>query len=161
MSPFGLARQLGIERGAAKEYVDLYFQRYPAVREFMDRTRREARERGFVETVCRRRLYLPDINARDNARRQYAERTAINAPMQGTAADIIKRAMIAIDAMLPERFPDAHMIMQVHDELVFEVPEPGAEALRAAVAEIMSGAAQLSVPLAVDTGQGKNWDEAH
>jgi len=161
MSPFGLARQLGIERSAAKEYVDLYFQRYPAVREFMDRTRREAHDRGFVETVSRRRLYLPDINARDNARRQAAERTAINAPMQGTAADIIKRAMIALDAMLPERFPDTHMIMQVHDELVFEVPEPEAESLRAAVAEIMSGAARLSVPLAVDTGSGKNWDEAH
>ncbi len=161
MSPFGLARQLGIERSAAREYVDLYFQRYPAVREFMDRTRREAHDRGYVETVSRRRLYLPDINARDNTRRQYAERTAINAPMQGTAADIIKRAMIAIDAMLPDRFPEAHMIMQVHDELVFEVPEPGAEALRAAVAEIMSGAAHLSVPLAVDTGMGRNWDEAH
>ncbi|OGT79865.1 MAG: DNA polymerase I [Gammaproteobacteria bacterium RIFCSPLOWO2_02_FULL_61_13] len=161
MSPFGLARQLGIERSAAREYVDLYFQRYPAVREFMDRTRREAHDRGYVETVFRRRLYLPDINARDNARRQYAERTAINAPMQGTAADIIKRAMIAIDTMLPDRFPEAHMIMQVHDELVFEVPEPGAEALCAAVAEIMSGAARLSVPLAVDTGKGKNWDEAH
>ena len=161
MSPFGLARQLGIERGAAKEYVDLYFQRYPAVREFMDRTRREAHDRGYVETVFRRRLYLPDINARDNARRQYAERTAINAPMQGTAADIIKRAMIDIDAMLPRRFPGTRMIMQVHDELVFEVPEPDATALRTAAADIMSAAARLCVPLAVDTGMGKNWDEAH
>ena len=161
MSPFGLARQLGIERSAAKEYVEVYFQRYPAVREFMDRTRREAHDRGFVETVFRRRLYLPDINARDNTRRQYAERTAINAPMQGTAADIIKRAMIDIDAMLPRRFPGTRMIMQVHDELVFEVPERDADALRTAVAELMSGAARLSVPLAVDTGMGKNWDEAH
>ncbi len=161
MSPFGLARQLGIERSAAKEYVDLYFQRYPAVREFMDRTRREAHDRGFVETVFRRRLYLPDINARDAARRQYAERTAINAPMQGTAADIIKRAMIDIDAMLPGRFPGTRMIMQVHDELVFEVPEGDVDALRSSVAELMSGAARLSVPLAVDTGMGKNWDEAH
>jgi DNA polymerase-1 len=161
MSPFGLARQLGIERSAARDYVDLYFQRYPAVREFMDRIRREAHDRGYVETVFRRRLYLPDINARDNARRQAAERTAINAPMQGTAADIIKRAMIAMDAMLPHRIPGAHMIMQVHDELVFEVPEADAEALRAVAAEVMSGAARLSVPLAVDTGQGKNWDEAH
>ncbi|MBI1731341.1 MAG: DNA polymerase I [Gammaproteobacteria bacterium] len=161
MSPFGLARQLGIERGAAKEYVDRYFQRYPAVREFMDRTRRDARDRGYVETVFHRRLYLPDINVRDSARRQYAERTAINAPMQGTAADIIKRAMIDIDAMLPRRFPGTRMIMQVHDELVFETPEQDAAALRAAVAEVMSGAAQLSVPLAVDTGVGRNWDEAH
>jgi DNA polymerase-1 len=161
MSPFGLARQLGIDRGAARDYVDRYFQRYPAVREFMDRTRREARDRGWVETVFHRRLYLPDINVRDNARRQYAERTAINAPMQGTAADIIKRAMIDIDAMLPRRFPGTRMILQVHDELVFETAAADAPALREAVSEIMSGAARLGVPLAVDTGAGANWDEAH
>jgi DNA polymerase I len=161
MSPFGLARQLGIERGAAREYVERYFERYPSVREFMERTRREAHERGYVETVFGRRLYLPDINVRDNARRQYAERTAINAPMQGTAADIIKRAMIDIDAMLPQRFPGTRMIMQVHDELVFETAEADAAALRESVATVMAAAANLRVPLAVDTGTGRNWDEAH
>jgi DNA polymerase-1 len=161
MSPYGLARQLRIERGAAREYVDRYFQRYPAVRAFMDEVKAGARERGYVETVFGRRLFLPDLRSRNAARRQYAERTAINAPMQGTAADIIKRAMIAIHAVLPERHPGARMIMQVHDELVFEVPEAGAAALRADVERLMAAAAELRVPLAVDTGQGSNWDEAH
>ena len=161
MSPFGLARQLGIDRAAAKQYVDRYFERYPSVKEFMDRVRAQAKEQGFVETVFRRRLYLPEINSRNAATRQYAERTAINAPMQGTAADIIKRAMIAIDHMLPERHPRARMILQVHDELVFELPADGADALRADVTRLMAGAAELRVPLAVDTGVGKNWDEAH
>ena len=161
MSPYGLARQLGIERGAAKEYVDLYFQRYPGVREYMDRVRAQARDQGYVETVFGRRLYLPEINARNAARRQYAERTAINAPMQGTAADIIKRAMIRVDRMLCERFPQVRMIMQVHDELVFELPTRDLERVRAEIAGLMSGAAQLKVPLAVDTGCGDNWDEAH
>jgi DNA polymerase-1 len=161
MSPYGLARQLRIDRGAAREYVDRYFQRYPAVRTFMDEVKAKARERGYVETVFGRRLFLPDIRSRNGARRQYAERTAINAPMQGTAADIIKRAMIAIHEVLPRRHPGARMIMQVHDELVFEVPEAGAAALREDVARLMAGAAELRVPLAVDTGQGRNWDEAH
>jgi DNA polymerase-1 len=161
MSPFGLARQLGIERGAAKEYVDRYFERYPSVKEFMERTKADAKEKGFVETAFGRRLYLPEIDSKNAARRQYAERTAINAPMQGTAADIIKRAMIAIDAMLRERFPEALLIMQVHDELVFEVGAARAGELCEAVVRIMTGAAELRVPLAVDTGQGKNWDEAH
>ncbi|MBI2992891.1 MAG: DNA polymerase I [Gammaproteobacteria bacterium] len=161
MSPFGLAKQLGIERAAAKQYVDRYFERYPAVKEFMDRVRAEAKDRGYVETVFRRRLHLPDIRSRNAATRQYAERTAINAPMQGTAADIIKRAMIAIDRALPERHPRARMILQVHDELVFEAPADGVETLRADVVRLMAGAAELRVPLGVDTGVGKNWDEAH
>ncbi|HEY7841971.1 MAG TPA: DNA polymerase I [Gammaproteobacteria bacterium] len=161
MSPFGLAKQLGIERGAAKEYVDRYFERYPAVREFMDRTKADAKEKGYVETVFGRRLHLGEINSKNAARRQYAERSAINAPMQGTAADIIKRAMIAVDALLRERFPGTLMIMQVHDELVFEAAEGQAAELRDAVTRAMTAAAELRVPLQVDTGQGRNWDEAH
>ena len=123
MSAFGLARQLGIERGAAQAYVDLYFERYPGVREFMDRTRADAHEKGFVETVFGRRLYLPEINARNGQRRAAAERTAINAPMQGTASDIIKRAMLVVDNWIQVEKPSLRMIMQVHDELVFEVEE--------------------------------------
>jgi DNA polymerase-1 len=161
MSAFGLARQLGIERGAAQAYVDLYFQRYPGVKAFMDRTRRQARERGYVETVFGRRLYLTEINSRNAQRRQYAERSAINAPMQGTAADIIKRAMIAIDRWLASRRFAARLIMQVHDELVLEVPTEELEDVRAGVCERMIGAAELSVPLEVDAKSGANWDEAH
>jgi DNA polymerase-1 len=161
MSPFGLARQLGIDRNSAKEYVELYFQRYPGVKDYMDRVRAQARDRGYVETVFGRRLYLPEINARNAARRQYAERTAINAPMQGTAADIIKRAMIRVDRALSERFTGVRMIMQVHDELVFELPRGDLDEVRAEIAGMMTGAAQLTVPLAVDTGSGDNWDEAH
>ncbi len=161
MSAFGLARQLGIERGVAQEYIDLYFTRYPGVKQFMDSTRASARQLGHVETVFGRRLYLPDIKASNAQRRQYAERTAINAPMQGTAADIIKRAMIAAHAWLQQSHMDARMIMQVHDELVFEV---GTASLDQAVADIrhhMSRAADLAVPLIVDIGIGNNWDEAH
>ena len=121
MSAFGLARQLGIERSAAQQYVDKYFERYPGVRQFMDDIRERAREQGYVETVFGRRLYLPDINARNAQRRQYAERTAINAPMQGTAADIIKRAMLAVDAWIGSQQDSVTLIMQVHDELVLEV----------------------------------------
>jgi DNA polymerase-1 len=161
MSPFGLARQLGIDRGAAKQYVDRYFERYPAVKGFMEQTKADAKQKGYVETVFGRRLYLPEINARNAARRQYAERTAINAPMQGTAADIIKRAMITVDALLRERFPGTLMIMQVHDELVFETDADQLPELREAITQSMTAAAELRVPLAVDTGQGKNWDEAH
>ncbi|MGE0385713.1 MAG: DNA polymerase I [Gammaproteobacteria bacterium] len=161
MSAFGLARQLGIERAAAQQYVDLYFTRYPGVRRFMDETRATAHERGFVETVFGRRLYLPEINARNRDRRQYAERTAINAPMQGTAADIIKRAMIAVDGWLRGSRIHARLIMQVHDELVFEVAEDAAEALQAEVQVRMAAAATLDVPLVVDVGVGRNWDEAH
>ncbi|MCA1798827.1 MAG: DNA polymerase I [Xanthomonadaceae bacterium] len=161
MSAFGLARQLGISRSAAALYVERYFERYPAVREFMDRTRELARAQGYIETVFGRRLYLPDINARNPNIRNYAERTAINAPMQGTAADIIKRAMIEVDRWLTDERPDCRMIMQVHDELVFEVAADEAESLRPRICQIMEQAATLSVPLRVDAGIGKNWDEAH
>ena len=161
MSAFGLAKQLGISRGQAQEYVDLYFDRYPGVKSYMDNIRATAREQGFVETVFGRRLYLPEINAKNVNRRQYAERTAINAPMQGTAADIIKRAMIEVQAWLDRDQPDGRMIMQVHDELVFEVAANAVDAFEARVIEIMSSAAELSVPLRVDAGRGINWDEAH
>ena len=161
MSAFGLARQLGITRDVARRYVDTYFERYPGVKDYMDATRNRARERGFVETLFRRRLYLPEINARNAVRRQYAERTAINAPMQGTAADIIKRAMIEIDKKLLRSEKNIRMIMQVHDELVFEVPENEADDHAQEVRRLMSGAADLSVPLVVDVGTGGNWDEAH
>ena len=161
MSAFGLARQLGIARGDAQAYMDLYFQRYPGVKAYMEETRERARSQGYVETVFGRRLYLPDIHSRNAQRRQYAERTAINAPMQGTAADIIKGAMIAVDAWLETTRPPAVLIMQVHDELVLEVREDAMHAVRDEVVRLMSEAAQLSVPLVVDTGFGGNWDEAH
>ncbi len=161
MSPFGLAKQLGIRRNEAKEYVDRYFEHYPDVKNYMEKTREQAREQGYVETVFGRRLYLPEINARNAARRQYAERTAINAPMQGTAADIIKRAMIDIEVWLNKEHPDVKLIMQVHDELVFEVPEGKVETLEPEIRNIMTRAAELSVPLLVDIGTGKNWDTAH
>jgi DNA polymerase-1 len=161
MSAFGLAKQLGIERDAAQTYVDRYFERYPGVRAFMDSTREQARDQGYVETVFGRRLYLPDIKARNPQIRAAAERTAINAPMQGTASDIIKRAMIDLDAWLEAGRVPAHMLMQVHDELVFEVRADQVEAVGAKVRELMQGAAHLAVPLVVDVGVGDNWDEAH
>jgi DNA polymerase-1 len=161
MSAFGLAKQLGISRGQAQEYVDLYFDRYPGVKKYMDDIREKARGQGFVETVFGRRLYLPEINARNAQRRQYAERTAINAPMQGTAADIIKRAMLDVHGWLEDGPIHARMIMQVHDELVFEVARKDVAALTESVKDIMCGAAELSVSLKVDIGVGKNWDEAH
>lgn len=161
MSAFGLAKQLGIGRARAQDYVDLYFDRYPGVKRYMDDTREMARRQGYVETVFGRRLYLPEINSRNAPRRQYAERSAINAPMQGTAADIIKRAMLTVDEWLSKSTVDARMIMQVHDELVFEVAEEDVDALAAAVTECMCKAAELRVPLSVDTGTGDNWDEAH
>ena len=161
MSAFGLARQLGIERGAAQAYVDLYFTRYPGVKRYMEETRVRAREQGYVETVFGRRLYLPDIESRNVQRRQYAERTAINAPMQGTAADIIKRAMITVDHWLEREHPGATLIMQVHDELVFEVVTSAVEEVTAQVRILMSQAADLAVPLVVDVGIGQNWDQAH
>ncbi|MEQ8233733.1 MAG: DNA polymerase I [Gammaproteobacteria bacterium] len=161
MSAFGLARQLVTERGTAQEYIDRYFARYPGVREYMDRIRESARAQGYVETVFGRRLYLPDINARNPQLRQYAERTAINAPMQGTAADIIKRAMIEVDRWLGHGRVPADLIMQVHDELVFEVDAGAADEVAAKVARIMQDAAALEVPLIVDVGRGANWDEAH
>ena len=161
MSPFGLAKQLDIDRSDAKIYVDRYFERYPGVKDFMDSTRKLAGERGYVETVFKRRLYLPDIKARNVARRQYAERTAINAPMQGTAADIIKRAMITVDAWLTKNKIDARLIMQVHDELVFEIAEDKIDDAATEIRQMMSNAAELAVTLEVDIGIGYNWDEAH
>jgi len=161
MSPFGLSKQLGISRGEAQEYVDMYFDRYPGVKSYMDNIRETARENGFVETVFGRRLYLPEINARNVNRRQYAERTAINAPMQGTAADIIKNAMISIHKWLQEGNAGANMIMQVHDELVFEIKKNKIESAKHKIENLMNEAAILSVPLKVDIGVGKNWDEAH
>jgi DNA polymerase-1 len=161
MSAFGLARQLGIGRDEAQGYVDLYFARYPGVKAYMDRIRHEARERGYVETVFGRRLYLQDINARQAARRQYAERSAINAPMQGTAADIIKKAMIAVDAWLHDSGTQARLIMQVHDELVLEVHDSAQHVVERKLRRLMTEAATLRVPLKVDVGIGSNWDEAH
>ena len=161
MSAFGLARQLGIERGAAQEYVDLYFQRYPGVQAFMERTRKEAHDRGYVETLFGRRLYLPDINARNHQRRMAAERTAINAPMQGTAADIIKRAMLAVDGWIQSDKPPARLLMQVHDELVLEVREGFLDEASGILCGHMESAAELAVPLVVGLGVGDNWDEAH
>jgi DNA polymerase-1 len=161
MSAFGLAQQLGLPRNQAQAYIDLYFSRYPGVKQYMDNTRELARQQGYVETIFGRRLYLPDINARNAALRQYAERTAINAPMQGSAADIIKRAMLASDAWIRGSGADVKMIMQVHDELVFEVPETELQSHVESLRGIMSRAAELLVPLVVDVGWGENWDEAH
>ncbi len=161
MSAFGLARNLGIDRGQAQDYVALYFSRYPGVRDFMERMRQQARDRGYVETLFGRRLYLNDINARNQGLRAGAERAAINAPMQGTAADIIKRAMVKVDDWLQDHGDQAKMILQVHDELVFETESSFLDTLRLKVVELMSSAAELRVPLVVDAGVGDNWDEAH
>ncbi len=161
MSAFGLGRQLNIGRNEAQQYVDTYFERYPGVRQYMEDTKQRARDQGYVETVFGRRLHLPDIHARNANVRQYAERTAINAPMQGTAADIIKRAMIRVQAWLNASQPDCRMIMQVHDELVFEVAADEVEACQAEISGLMTGAADLSVRLEVDAGVGANWNEAH
>src|SRR6185503_14711722 len=161
MSAFGLARQLGLERSAAQQYMDRYFMRYPGVADYMKRTREEARERGYVETVLGRRLWLPEIRGGNGPRRQGAERAAINAPMQGTAADLIKMAMIAVDRWLAEKRMKSRLIMQVHDELVLEVPEPELEAVKRDLPKLMGGVAELAVPLVVDVGAGPNWDRAH
>ncbi len=161
MSSFGLAQQLGLSRSQAQSYIDLYFARYPGVKNYMDSIRDQAREQGYVETLFGRRLYLPEIKSRNAARRQYAERTAINAPMQGSAADIIKRAMISADQWLFQEKPDAKMIMQVHDELVFEVAEDKVVQYADNIRTIMTSVADLNVPLIVDIGIGSNWDEAH
>ncbi len=161
MSAFGLAKQLNIGRFEAQDYINTYFARYPGVKAYMDKTREQAHERGFVETVFGRRLYLPEINSRNGQRRQYAERAAINAPMQGTAADIIKRAMIAVDAALSASGQVAKVVMQVHDELVVEVLTKDAEAVAVLLTTEMQQAATLKVPLVVDIGVGDNWDEAH
>jgi len=161
MSPFGLARQLGIDRSSAQDYVNRYFARYPGVRKFMDDTREQARRDGYVETVSGRRLYLPDIRSSNRQLQQYSERSAINAPMQGTAADIIKLAMIRVDDWCERERPPARLIMQVHDELVLEVEADAIADVTAAVRQRMVEALELKVPLKVDTGVGANWDEAH
>jgi len=161
MSAHGLAKNLGIERAAAQAWIDRYFARYPGVAEYMDRTRAEARDKGYVETVFGRRLYLPDIRASQAGRRAGAERAAVNAPMQGTAADLIKRAMIATDAWLASSGLKSKLVLQVHDELVLEVPKAELDTLRAELPRLMGGVAALKVPLLVEVGAGDNWDEAH
>ncbi len=161
MSAFGLAKQLKIDRHDAQHYVDKYFERYPGVSDYMERTREQAEEQGYVETLFGRRLYLPDIKAGNGMLRKAAQRTAINAPMQGTAADIIKQAMVDIDQWLKTGVLDASMVLQVHDELIFEVAEADIELLSEGVRFRMATAAALDVPLVVDIGTGDNWDEAH
>jgi DNA polymerase I len=161
MSAFGLAKQIGVDRKQSQDYIDRYFARYPGVLAYMERTRAQAAEQGFVETLFGRRLYLPDINAKNPALRKGAERTAINAPMQGTAADIIKRAMVNVDNWLSDSGLDARVILQVHDELVLEVREDLVEQVKDEIRTHMSNAAQLDVPLVVEAGVGSNWDEAH
>ena len=161
MSAFGLSRQLKIGRHDAQEYIDKYFAKYPGVKQYMDDVRESAAEKGFVETLFGRRLYLPNINASNGMKRQGAERTAINAPMQGTAADIIKRAMLAVYEWQQSQELDALLLMQVHDELVFEVAEHDVDAAVTKIKQLMESAADLSVPLVVDIGVGDNWDEAH
>lgn len=161
MSAFGLARQIEVSRQEAQSYINTYFERYPGVREYMDRTREQAASDGYVETLFGRRLHLPEINSRNGMRRQAAERAAINAPMQGTAADIIKRAMLKMQKWLDTEGTDVRMIMQVHDELIFEVPESKVDEVSAKIREVMEAAAELDVPLLVEAGVGDNWDEAH
>ncbi|CAM4439411.1 MAG: DNA polymerase I [Legionellaceae bacterium] len=161
MSSFGLAQQLGTTRQLAQAYMDCYFSRYPGVKAYMENTRLIAKEKGYVETICGRRLYLPEINARQINRQRAAERAAINAPLQGTAADIIKIAMISISKALAEQQWDASMIMQVHDELVFEVAKDHCNNVAQLINHYMANAVSLKVPLIVDIGIGNNWDEAH
>jgi DNA polymerase-1 len=161
MSAFGLASNLGITRDAAKLYIDRYFARYPGVARYMDETRMDAKSRGYVETVFGRRLWLPEINGGNGPRRQAAERAAINAPMQGTAADLIKLSMVAVQKWLDERKIGTKMIMQVHDELVLEVPGDELAEVRKRLPELMCSVAQLKVPLVAEVGVGDNWEEAH
>ncbi len=161
MSAFGLAKQIKVSRAEAQRYIDIYFERYPGVHRYMDETVARAKEEGFVETIFGRRLYLPEINSRNAQRRQYAERTAINAPMQGSAADIIKKAMITSDEIIKKDKYDAKMILQVHDELVFEVKQSALEKMKNNIKDCMEQAVQLDVPLVVNIGMGNNWDEAH
>jgi DNA polymerase I len=161
MSAFGLASNLGIDRGAAQMYIDRYFQRYPGVAQYMADTRSQAKARGYVETVFGRRLWLSEINSPNGPRRQAAERAAINAPMQGTAADLIKLAMIAVQDWLERETLASKMIMQVHDELVLEVPQAELERIRDNLPALMQGVAELKVPLVAEVGVGRNWEEAH
>jgi DNA polymerase-1 len=161
MSAYGLARNLAIDQGVAKNYIAQYFAKYPGVKRYMDTIREAAKSRGYVETVFGRRLWLPEISSPSGPRRQAAERAAINAPMQGTAADLIKLAMIQVQQSLEEKRLRSRLVLQVHDELVLEVPEAEVETLRALLPQKMETVAQLSVPLIVDVGVGDNWDEAH
>ena len=161
MSAFGVASNLGISRTDAKNYIDRYFERYPGVARYMDETRQLAREQGYVETVFGRRLWLPEINSPNGPRRQAAERAAINAPMQGTAADIIKLSMIAVQNWLEKEKLDSKLIMQVHDELVLDVPEKELAIVREKLPELMAQVARLKVPLIAEVGVGDNWDQAH
>jgi DNA polymerase I len=165
ISGFGLAQQLGIAQGEAKAYIDAYFAKYPGIRAYMDRTKADARAQGYVSTIFGRRCHVPGINDKNPARRSFMERAAINAPIQGSAADIIKRAMIRIDPALAAADLKARMLLQVHDELLFEVPEAELEATAAVVKKVMEGAAgpalELSVPLVADVGVGDNWAAAH
>jgi DNA polymerase-1 len=161
MGAFGLAQSLGIEAKAARDYIERYFSRFAGVKRYMEETKARAAELGYVETLFGRRIYLPEIRGGNGPRRSGAERQAINAPMQGTAADLIKLAMIAVQAALDREQRATRMVMQVHDELVFEVPEAEVEWARAAVPRLMAGVAELSVPLIAEVGVGRNWDEAH
>ena len=161
MSAYGLASNLGIEKDVARGFIERYFTRYPGVAKYMERTREQAKRQGFVETVFGRRLWLPEINSPNGPRRGAAERAAINAPMQGTAADLIKLAMIAVQGWLAREGLASKLIMQVHDELVFEVPEAELDLVRAQVPLLMSGIAQLKVPLLAEVGVGENWEQAH
>jgi DNA polymerase I len=161
LGAYGLATRLGIPHEAARRYIEAYFEQYPGIRDYMDRAIAEARERGYVATLDGRRCYTPEINAGNPARRGYAERAAINAPIQGSAADIMKRAMVRVHAALADSPLRARMLLQVHDELVFEVPEAEVEPTAALVRKVMAGAAHLSVPLVVEVGHGPNWDAAH
>jgi DNA polymerase-1 len=161
MGAFGLAQQLGIERGAAQQFIDRYFARYPGVASYMQRTRELAREQGYVETVFGRRLWLPDIRAAGGPRRAAAERAAINAPMQGTAADLIKLAMIAVQHWLDRECHGSRLVLQVHDELVLEAPVTEVERVKHTLPELMAGVARLSVPLVAQVGSGANWEVAH
>ena len=161
MSSFGVAQNLGIDRGTAQTYVDRYFARFPGAKRYMDETRKRAKEVGYVETVFGRRLWLPELRSGAPVRRQAAERAAINAPMQGTAADLIKLAMIAVQAFLEKERLKTLLIMQVHDELVLEVPAPELETIKNNLPELMQSVAKLDVPLVVEVGEGDNWDKAH
>ena len=161
MSAYGLARALSIDNTAAKNYIQRYFDRYPGVKNYMDHTRQLAKAQGYVETVMGRRLYLPEINSPNGPRRAGAERAAINAPMQGTAADLIKLSMVKVQQVLDAEKRGTRMIMQVHDELVFEVPEAEVEWVKHEIPRVMAGVARLKVPLLTEVGVGPNWDQAH
>jgi DNA polymerase-1 len=161
MSSFGVAQNLGIDRGTAQTYVDRYFARFPGAKRYMDETRKKAKDVGYVETVFGRRLWLPELKSGAPVRRQAAERQAINAPMQGSAADLIKLAMIAVQKWLDEAKLKTQLIMQVHDELVLEVPDPEIPVVKVRLVELMQSVAKLDVPLIADIGEGENWDKAH